>query len=375
MQTLVEGTTHFHTESEEKITKDMPVFYNPVMKRNRDLTLAVLLAMNRKDLRIGLPMEASGIRAARILHELVAPGFLNPKLIALNDISEKAIGFAKKNIDATRGDFDEKRITFSATEANVFLRQSRGFDYIDIDPFGTPNPFLDSAVQRINRDGILAVTATDTSALAGTYPAATARKYWSVPSRTWVMHEVGLRILARKVQLVAAQYDKAVIPVLSVATDHYYRIFFRCLRSHSEVKNILREQKFLHVCTKCMQLTLSSENAGACRNCSSKITSAGPLWAGQLHEKEFIVTLRSALKHLDEKTAKQLDGLLAIIEDECKISTVGFIDLHELASKYNISAPRTEKVLQALGKHGARTHINGAGVKTDLDMKEFLDSL
>ena len=37
------------------------------------------------------------------------------------------------------------------------------FDYIDIDPFGSPNPFLAAAIGRITRNGIVAVTATDTA--------------------------------------------------------------------------------------------------------------------------------------------------------------------------------------------------------------------
>ena len=43
------------------------------------------------------------------------------------------------------------------------ILHSKGFDYIDLDPFGSPNIFLDSAVKRLGRNGILAVTATDTA--------------------------------------------------------------------------------------------------------------------------------------------------------------------------------------------------------------------
>ena len=71
---------------------------------------------------------------------------------------------------------------------------STGFDYIDVDPFGSPNPFLDAAIKRIARDGILAVTATDTAPLCGTYTNACRRKYWAVPLRNELMHEIGIRI-------------------------------------------------------------------------------------------------------------------------------------------------------------------------------------
>jgi tRNA (guanine26-N2/guanine27-N2)-dimethyltransferase len=364
-QQRTEGRTGFWTDSKERITRDMPVFYNPVMKLNRDMTLAMLLTM-KNDVRIALPMEASGLRAARILHELVAPGHLNPALIAVNDLSEHAIDFAKRNIAHNIGSFDSSRVEVTRMDASEFLLRGGGFEYIDIDPFGTPNPFIDAAVRRVSRSGIIAVTATDTAALSGTYPSATAKKYWAAGSRTWVMHEVGLRILIRKVQLIAAQYDKALVPVLSLATDHYYRVFFEHLRSDAAVKDVLAKHRFLIVDQKSLLLRVSRTN-----DAPEGAHAAGPLWTGPLHDVERVRSMRAALSKLDAETAAQLDKLLAIVEDECKIDSVGFIDLHELASCMGGQALRTDVVLEKLGNHACRTHINGHSVKTDLDMDEF----
>jgi tRNA (guanine26-N2/guanine27-N2)-dimethyltransferase len=224
-------------------------------------------------------------------------------------------------------------------------------------------------VQSINRNGILAVTATDTSALAGTYPAATARKYWATPSRTWAMHEVGIRILTRKVQLIAAQYEKALVPLISIVTDHYYRIFFRCESSHTAVKTVLAQHKFLHIC-KCLQITPSVDSIGECSNCGEKVKGVGLLWTGKIHNLDFVKRMRENLGKLDEKTAKGLDKKLAIIEDEACSDVVGFVDIHELASRYNIQAPRTETILEKT--KARRTHINGAGIKTELKIAELL---
>jgi tRNA (guanine26-N2/guanine27-N2)-dimethyltransferase len=370
-QERTEGTTPFLTDSDERITKDMPVFYNPVMKFNRDLSLAMLLTMDRP--RIGLPMEASGVRAARILHELVGPGHLDPKEIAVNDRSDLAIQFAKRNLARVRGTYSEERIHFTTKDASIFLREAIGFDYIDIDPFGTPNPFLDAAVQRVARSGIIAVTATDTSALAGTYPAATARKYWSVPSRTWAMHEFGLRILIRKVQLVAAQYEIALLPVLSVATDHYYRVFFTRDKSHATVKPLLKEHGMVGVCNTCLTITPKPWDEGnACPGCNGKQTLAGPMWLGRLHDPERVEMLQEACKKLEPKTAKDLEKFFGLIADECVVPSVGFVCLHELASRQKKQAPRTDAVLAALKGHACRTHISGSGIKTDLPVAEIV---
>ena len=45
------------------------------------------------------------------------------------------------------------------------------FDVIDLDPYGTAAPFLDSAVQAVKDGGLLCVTCTDMGVLAGgSYP-------------------------------------------------------------------------------------------------------------------------------------------------------------------------------------------------------------
>ena len=367
VQTLTEGTTLFTTDSAAKISADMPVFYNPVMKRNRDLTLVMLAAMPtwmRAPLRIALPLEASGIRAARILNELVRPGVLVPASIAVNDRSAIAIGFARENCERNRAGYPTDRVACSVMDANAFLRALGGAEYVDIDPFGTPNPFLDAAVQAVTRGGILAVTATDTSALAGTYPRATARKYWATPSRTWGMHEWGLRILIRKIQLVAAQHDRALTPVLSIATDHYYRIFLRNDGSSAtRISAMLASHGLVRVDTTTLAAVPTTETVGA----------TGPLWLGPLHDIEVVRAMRDALSRLEPIVFADLDKLLAIIEDEARVGALGFIDLHELSSALGVQCPRRDAVLERLGERAGRTHLCGSGIVTRVPVTEVAD--
>ena len=352
---ITEGTTVFETDSTERISAGMPVFYNPVMKLNRDLTLVMLAAMPswmKAPVRVALPMEASGVRAARILREAVAPGIVVPSRIAINDRSAEAILYARKNVERHIGSFPPGGVAFTALDANVFLRTLGGAEYVDIDPFGTPNPFLDAAVQAVTRGGVLAVTATDTSALAGTYPRATARKYWSVPSRTWAMHEIGLRILIRKVQLVAAQHDRALTPILSIATDHYYRVFFRNDGTGAgRVKAILDRHQPVHVDSRTH--TVSPCATG----------SAGPLWTGPLHDKAVVDAMHAALERFGP-TARDAGRLLDLVADEARISALGFVDLHELSSLLGVPCPKRDAVLAALGERAGRTHLCAHGIVT-----------
>ncbi len=357
MQSLTEGTTRFLTQSEEHISKRMPVFYNPVMKLNRDLSLLAIATLH--DPIIALPMEASGVRAARIVHELVEPGHLAVREIAINDLSQQAIETARRNVR-------HPAATFSVADASVFLRTRRPADYVDVDPFGTPNPFLDAAVRGVRRGGILAITATDTSALAGTYPRACARKYWAQPSRTWVMHDIGLRILVRKAQLVGAQYDVALAPLLSVSTDHYYRIFLRCAEGAGRARELIARHAYAHVDTARACVEVSSRNVAE----GARAHAAGPLWTGPLHDAAFVRAMLERSEALDDATFSHARDLLRTVEDECRIESVGFLDMHELSSRIGCDPPRRDALFALLGDRACRTHISPVGFKTDLPMED-----
>ncbi len=378
-QQRTEGSTTFLTNSDEKISKKMTVFYNPVMQLNRDITMFVLCAYFKgRNPTVALPMEASGIRAARILHELVFQKLFLPKKILINDLSADAIRYAQENVELNIAGIakeDMPEIKFSTLDASIFLRSQHPLDYIDLDPFGTPNPFLDAAVQKLARGGLIAVTATDTSALAGTYPKATAKKYWSVPTRTWLMHESGMRILARKVQLIGTQYDKALYPILSVSTDHYYRIFFRCAQSHTDVHNILSQHAYMHICLTCDDFSTSKENHGVCKSCGKDLQVAGPMWLGALHDPKIVQLAVEYASKFIAKEYREVNTVLASILEESRIDVVGCHDLHRLASTNNIQVPRRDEVIAILGSDAVRTQYEGHFIKTTLSKELLIDAM
>ena len=245
MDLIQEGkaTVYVHTG---KISKKLPVFYNPVMKHNRDIAILVLNALNRKNMQIALPLAASGVRGVRFGKEL-RKGIIEK--IYINDYSPEAAKLIRKNLA-----LNKVKAEVSQEDATLFLLKSAGFDYIDIDPFGTPNPFLDAAVKRISRTGVLAVTATDTSSLAGTYEKVCMRKYWAKPLHNELMHEAGIRVLIRKVQMIGSQYEKALVPVFSYFKDHYYRVFFACEKGKKNVDEIIKSIEELHKNEKVVEI-------------------------------------------------------------------------------------------------------------------------
>lgn len=141
-------------------------------------------------------------------------------------------------------------------------------------------------MERISRGGILAVTATDTAALCGTYPSTCKRNYWATPLRNEHMHELGLRILIRKVELIGAQYEKALTPIFSYFKDHYFRAFFLCEKSKTKADEILKNHKYFHYCNKCLSFFTSDSNREKC--CEKTMDTAGPLWAGLINDADLV---------------------------------------------------------------------------------------
>ncbi len=360
---------------ERDVSRKMDIFYNPVMESQRNITVALLKAIPNTEMNIADPLAGSGVRSLRILKEL-PPGKINHLFV--NDSKENFPTFLRKQLALNK--ISANKVSISSEDASVFLlRQIYGksgngddsgdivvkvdgfcgyFDYIDLDPFGTPNPFLAAAVSRITRGGILAVTATDTAALTGTYPSVTKRKYWATTQRTFLMHETGLRILMRKVQLQGVQFDKALVPILAYSKDHYYRVFFRCEKGKAKCDELLKQHKYLWYDPKTTEHKVSffnKEKGGEC---------LGPMWMGQLSDIGLLEKMVKENMLLDEKK------FLELLLEEGKMGVVGFYDLHVLAKKLGKEPPKMEIALKKL--KGIRTHFSVYGVKTEKGLKEVL---
>jgi len=334
MQTITEGKAIIKVKETKKISKDMPVFYNPVMKLNRDISIILLNVIDKNNLIIADPLAGTGIRSIRFLKELKKSKI---KSISINDYSKESIKSIKKNLSLNKIKKTNK-IIIKNEDANLFLLNSKGFDYIDIDPFGTPVPYLDSAIKRISRDGILAVTATDTGCLCGTFPKACIRKYWATPKKSPIMHETGARILIRKIQLIGAQYNKALTPIFSYSKEHYFRVFLKCEKGKEAADNILKQHNHFN--------------------------NVGPMWLGNLWDSKLVKKMCEQSELMDHSLLK----MLKVIKNESKINNVGFHDIHKLCKKYKLKIPKTEKLL----KYGSRTIFNEYGIKTELTEKELV---
>jgi len=370
MDLMTEGKAKFYASKDKdgKISKELAVFYNPVMKFNRDVSVLLLNNSGLKNIQVADIMAGSGVRGIRFLLEL-KKGII--KNITMNDYDENFTDLFKKSL-RLNSIKKTKDIIVSCEDANMCLIKSKGFDYIDIDPFGSPNDFLDLSIVRLSRGGILAVTGTDTAPLSGTFPNTCKRNYWAKPLRNSLMHEVGLRILIRKIQLVGAQHDKALVPIYSYFKDHYNRIFFKCVKSKEKVDELLKKHNYLLYCNKCMTFKVSEYNNTLCERCKELYVYSGPMWTGDLYDKNLAELLYKCNKH------EENERFLLTILQESKLDgpeLIGFYEIHELCKYYKKKIPNFDVLIKKIDNMGykvSRTHFNPLGIKTNMPLVEIV---
>ncbi|MEK6809674.1 MAG: hypothetical protein AABY40_03295 [Nanoarchaeota archaeon] len=370
MSIITESSCKINIELPPKdVHAQMEVFYNPVMKSNRNLAVLLLNSIENENMNLASPLAGSGIRELRFLKEL-KPGKIQK--IFVNDIKDNFPRVIEENLklNSVTKDLREKMVV-NNDDANLFLLNQVNhckegefcgyFDYIEIDPFGTPNPFLAAAVARITREGIIAVTATDTAALTGTYPKVTRRKYWARAVRNYMMHETGLRILIRKVQLQGVQFDKALIPMLAYHKDHYFRIYFKSVKSKEKCDEVLKQHQYLLFNPKTLEFKVSEFNQ------EKGFEHLGPLWTGTLSDRKLIA------KMTKENPFPEEQKFLDLLCQESKNDKVGFYDLHIIAKKYGLDTKKIEPILEKM--KGVRTQFSGTGIKTEAGIKEIVKAM
>lgn len=359
MVEVAEGPTTFFVPEgalEGTPREDGTVFYNPEMRPNRDLTvLAVRSHVDEwGDVRYLDAMAGTGVRGVRVATEAGAR-------VSINDRSGDAVRVIERNVEHAGVEAEVLR-----RDANALL-SDRGFDLIDLDPFGSPAPFLDSSARSIHMHGKLFVTATDTAPLCGAHPSAGRRRYGARSLNGEHEKEVGARILLGFVARSLARYDKAAVPLLTLYHRHYFRLFVGCERGASRADEALGNVGYLLHCPSCRrnEFVSSASNRIKCR-CGGERILAGPLWTGELHGPGFLEEIRRAGEDggLAGDTAA---GLLERVQEEVGGPPLYF-DHSLTASRAKASPPPLDdfvEKLEGMGYEASRTHFDPEAVKTD----------
>jgi len=335
-----------------------PVFYNSRMALNRDTT--VLLVRQTSPHSYLDAMAASGIRGLRVGHETGVP-------ITLNDQDPLATDLITHNVKALNID---ARVT--CRDANSLMSEEK-FGFVDLDPFGTPAPFIDAAIRSSGK--YLGVTATDTAPLCGAHLKAGMRRYMARPLNTDYHTEVGLRILLGNVVRHAAVYDKGVIPLFCYAHEHFVRLHLQLKSSASFADQSIAQLGYIYQCPKCPYRKEERRffpGVYTCPLCGAGLIPAGPLWIGSVSDPAIISWMirESATTEMGDPAA--LSKLLDFCMDEPGISFS--YDYHKLGKFYRLSPGPVESVINCLRDMGyiaGRVHYSGYGIKTDAPLEDI----
>lgn len=317
-------------------------FFNPAMAVNRDLSVlaAEAYAKNRgRGVDFADVLAGTGARSVRIANE--AEGDIE---VIANDAHTSAC----EAITKTAKD-NGVHVKVSNQNAHAFLAERR-FDMIDLDPFGSPMPFLDAAVNATRHKGLLFLTATDTAALCGTFKKACRRRYGAEPfhGAPW-RQEAGLRILAANAVRSAGRHDRAATPIMCVSHQHWMRVVVRIEDSRSKADALSKQIKGIQV-----------DNRG----CGVPGNEAGPFYWGPLHEQEFMNQMAesAAAKNMQEPLMKTLQKEAA--------GAPFWVPMEHLAGTFGTDVVRRDQFMAKI-PDAAPSHMDPGGVRTSATLEEL----
>ncbi|XP_009624965.1 tRNA (guanine(26)-N(2))-dimethyltransferase 1-like isoform X3 [Nicotiana tomentosiformis] len=371
----------------EEMSSDEPCSISGAPTRN-------LQGKDREELKPARVLEAlsaSGLRALRYAREVEGIG----QVVAL-DNDKVSVEACRRNI-RFNGAVACSKLESHLADARVYmLTHPKEFDVVDLDPYGSPSLFLDSAVQSVADGGILMCTATDLAVLCGGNGEVCYSKYGSYPLRGKYCHEMALRILLACIESHANRYKRYIVPVLSVQMDFYVRVFVRIYSSASAMKNTPLKLSYVYQCTGCDSFhlqpvgrTISKDNRlryhpgfgpavpQECSDCGKKFNMGGPIWSAPIHDQEWVAAVLADVKSMKEwyPAYDRICAVLTAISEELPDVPL-FLSLHNISATLKCTSPSAVMFHSAVINAGYRisgTHMNPLGLKTDAPMHTIWD--
>ncbi|RDX84674.1 putative tRNA (guanine(26)-N(2))-dimethyltransferase 2 [Mucuna pruriens] len=336
-------------------------------------------------------LSASGLRSLRYAREVEGIG----QVVAL-DNDKASVDACRRNIKFN-GSVAVSKVESHLADARVYmLTHPKEFDVVDLDPYGSPSVFLDSAVQSVSDGGMLMCTATDMAVLCGGNGEVCYSKYGSYPLRGKYCHEMALRIVLACIESHANRYKRYIVPVLSVQMDFYLRVFVRVYTSASAMKNTPLKLSYVYQCTGCDSFHLQpigrtiSKNTSVrylpgygpvvpqeCSDCGKKFNMGGPIWSAPIHDQEWVAAILADVKSAKDRypAYDRISAVLTTISEELPDVPL-FLSLHNLCATLKCTSPSAIIFRSAVINAGYRisgTHVNPLGLKSDAPMDVIWD--
>ncbi|XP_077211258.1 tRNA (guanine(26)-N(2))-dimethyltransferase 1-like [Tasmannia lanceolata] len=354
-------------------------------------TMLGKMKVELKQPRVLEALAASGLRALRYAREVEGIG----QVIA-TDNDKVSVEACKRNIKLN-GSVACSKVEPHLADARVYmLTHQKEFDVVDLDPYGSPSMFLDSAVQSVVDGGMLMCTATDMAVLCGGNGEVCYSKYGSYPLRGKYCHEMALRILLASIESHANRYKRYIVPVLSVQMDFYIRVFVRIFTSASAMKNTPLKLSYVYQCVgcdsfylQCLGRTVTKNNSvrmapgfgpvvpQECNDCGKKFNMGGPIWSAPIHDQEWVSSTLANVKSMRDRypAYERIVAVLTTISEEL-IDVPLFVSLHNLSATLKCTSPSAVMFRSAVINAGYRvsgSHVNPLGIKTDAPMDVIWD--
>jgi tRNA (guanine26-N2/guanine27-N2)-dimethyltransferase len=139
---------------------------------------------------------------------------------------------------------------------------------------------------------------------------------------------------------------------------------------------LLKELGYIAHCFECLNREIFnklSKIKSSCNVCGKKFSFAGPLWLGELYDKNFC---RIMLDELDKRSfnrkfeARKILREILVEKQECPL----FYVVDKICSKLKIKTVSVKEVLKELELRGFKnsiTHFHKAGFRTDAKIFEL----
>ncbi len=342
------------------------LFYNPHMRFNRSFSSLGVGAIG-KGLGVVDGFCATGIRGVRYAVEnsnVLHVTFIDKAWRAKEIIEQNAR--LLPSFDVRIGDFNREILNLKA-------------NFVEIDPFGTPVPFVFPAGYMLSplKTSYLSITATDVAVLCGSEVKACWKKYGAKSLNVHFTHEVGARILLKKIADLLCPLDLAFKVLFTLSKRHYIKVMLKVERSAKNAQHLAQMQGFAVFCPHCAFQSFSSDlpkswSSTPCPNCGKPAMVGGPMFAGEIQDQDFL----SKMAGLNEERDYEDKREIRLVLERMRLDNLPlYYHLHTLAKYYRKRSPKMESVLEglrALGFKAARTHFSDFAFKTDAPFEEVV---
>lgn len=343
------------------------VFYNPKMTFCRSISSLAVGSISQ-ELSIVDGFCASGIRGLRYAHE-------NPNVSELSfvDCDEKAIKLVKSNSKKIKCKKSFKLNNFSKLAFDLSA------NFIELDPFGTPSPFIFDALRMVSHQkrAYISATATDVAVLCGSNKDACAKNYHSKPLNNEFTHENGLRILINRIATLASEFNFGITPLISFSDQHYLKTIIQIDRSAVLAVDSLTKSGYVTYCPSCLYREEGDIYSTSCSFCkNSKVDYCGPLWRGPTSSCDFVSKMITLNKKRQYSNFEKIDEFLNLIKNEQGFQSFHY-GVHEICKKLKLkNVPKFASVLESLNSNlnskSTAVHFGSNKFKTTLDFNSIL---